>query len=176
MMARKLLLVAGVFAVASAMIADFGAGRALWGSVRVSALEAARSQPEGAQQPVPAAAVIEPEALARILKSNSGEKPLILQVGFRFLYNSAHITGSEYIGPGSKEEGLRALRQRVASLPHGKFIVLYCGCCPWIRCPNIKPAYEALHGMGFTHVKVLHIEENFGVDWVDKGYPTVRGQ
>jgi hypothetical protein len=27
--------------------------------------------------------------------------------------------------------------------------------------------------MGFTQVKVLHIAENFGTDWVDKGYPAV---
>ena len=27
--------------------------------------------------------------------------------------------------------------------------------------------------MGFTQVRVLHIEENFGANWVDKGYPAV---
>jgi len=32
-----------------------------------------------------------------------------------------------------------------------------------------------LHAMGFTHVKVLYIANNFGADWVDKGYPVAKG-
>lgn len=125
---------------------------------------------------MPAAAIIEPEELARILQSRTAEKPLILQVGFHFLYKEAHIPGAEYVGPASKEDGLRLLRQRVSSLARSKSIVLYCGCCPWIRCPNVKPAYDALRTMGFTHVKVLRIEENFGTNWVAKGFPTAKGE
>jgi len=30
--------------------------------------------------------------------------------------------------------------------------------------------------MGFTNVKVLYIADNFGADWVDKGYPTAKGE
>jgi len=136
---------------------------------------AAQSQTEGAKAPIPAAAIIEPEELARILQSPSGEKPLIFQIGFRMLYKSAHIPGAEYLGPASKDEGLQQLRQRVASLGRSKSIVLYCGCCPWVHCPNVKPAYEALRALGFTQVKVLRIEETFGTNWVAKGYPTAKG-
>lgn len=118
---------------------------------------------------------MEPEALARILASQAPEKPLIFQIGFRFLYKEAHIPGAEYLGPASKEEGLKQLRQRVAPLARTKFIVLYCGCCPWMRCPNVKPAYDALRELGFKQVKVLRIEENFGANWIAKGYPTARG-
>jgi thiosulfate/3-mercaptopyruvate sulfurtransferase len=64
----------------------------------------------------------------------------------------------------------------VKSLPHDKLIVLYCGCCPWGHCPNVRPAYHQLNAMGFNHVKVLYIANNFGTDWVDKGYPTIKGQ
>jgi hypothetical protein len=35
--------------------------------------------------------------------------------------------------------------------------VIYCGCCPWTHCPNMKPADDALHAMGFTKVKSLSI-------------------
>jgi hypothetical protein len=28
--------------------------------------------------------------------------------------------------------------------------------------------------MGFSNVKVLYIANNFGTDWLDKGYPTVK--
>jgi rhodanese-related sulfurtransferase len=125
---------------------------------------------------VPAAAIMEPQELARILGSRSAEKPLIFQVGFRFLYKEAHIPGAEYLGPASKDEGLQQLRKRAASLARTRVIVLYCGCCPWIRCPNVKPAYDALRGMGFTNVKVLRLEENFGTNWVSKGYPTAHGE
>lgn len=124
---------------------------------------------------IPNAQLINPEDLVRILKSSTAEKPLMIQVGSHVLYQEAHIPGSEYIGPASGENGVQQLRKRVSSLPHGKFIVLYCGCCPWSHCPNVKPANDALLSMGFTNVKVLYIAGNFGTDWVDKGYPTAKG-
>ena len=100
----------------------------------------------------------------------------MIQVGSHVLYTQAHIPGSEYIGPGSTEAGLQQLRQRVASLPKTKSIFLYCGCCPWGHCPNVKPAYDALNAMGFSNLKVVYIPNNFGADWVDKGYPTAKGE
>jgi hypothetical protein len=30
--------------------------------------------------------------------------------------------------------------------------------------------------MGFTNVKVLYIADNFGADWVNKGYPVAKGE
>jgi rhodanese-related sulfurtransferase len=119
--------------------------------------------------------LINPEELVKILQSPKGEKPLMIQVGSHVLYEQAHIPGSEYIGPASSESGLQALRQRVEHLPRKKFIVLYCGCCPWSHCPTVMPANEALHNMGFTNVKVLYIPGNFGMDWVEKGYPVAKG-
>ena len=55
------------------------------------------------------------------------------------------------------------------------YIVLYCGCCPWGRCPNVGPAYKLLLDMGFTRVKVLYLADNFGADWVNKGFPVESG-
>jgi len=120
--------------------------------------------------------LINPGELVQLLQSAKAEKPLILQVGSRVLYEQAHIPGSEYQGPASDPTGLQRLRARVESLPRSKSIVLYCGCCPWNHCPNAKPADEALHAMGFANVKVLYIANNFGVDWVDKGYPVAKGE
>jgi thiosulfate/3-mercaptopyruvate sulfurtransferase len=124
---------------------------------------------------IPSAALIQPAQLASTLGKASGGKPLILQVGFRKLYDQAHIAGAEYAGAGREEEGLRALQERAASVPKEAAIVLYCGCCPWRRCPNIAAAYDALHALGFRNVKVLYIADNFGSDWVEKGYPTATG-
>lgn len=118
---------------------------------------------------------IQPSELASLLASPKPSKPLILQVGFRVLYQQAHIPGSEYIGAASEPDGLSRLRTRVKSLPRGAFIVIYCGCCPWNRCPNIKPAYAALKAMGFSNVRELRLLRNFGADWVDKGYPVAKG-
>jgi hypothetical protein len=120
--------------------------------------------------------LIQPEQLVNILRAANASKPLILQVGFRVLYVQAHIPGSEYIAAGSNAEGVRQLRARVEGLPRTHSIVLYCGCCPWNHCPNVKPAYEELHGMGFKSVKVLYIAHDFGTDWVNKGYPVANGQ
>jgi rhodanese-related sulfurtransferase len=120
--------------------------------------------------------LINPEELVKVLKANSGEKPLMLQVGSRVLFEQAHIPGSEYVGPASNEAGLQTLRHRLDSLPRSRSIVLYCGCCPWSHCPNVKPAADAVRAMGFTNVKVLYIANNFGADWVDKGYPVASGQ
>ena len=124
---------------------------------------------------IPASRLVNPGELVKILQSARSEKPLVIQVGSHVLYTQAHIEGSEYIGPASSESGLQSLRKRVESLPRNRFIVLYCGCCPWSHCPNIKPADDALHAMGFTNVKVLYIANNFGADWVDKGYPVAKG-
>ncbi len=124
---------------------------------------------------IPSSQLINPDELVKVLQSSKGEKPLVIQVGSHVLYTQAHIPGSEYIGPASSESGLQQLRKRVQSLPRDKFIVIYCGCCPWSHCPNIKPADDALRAMGFTNVKVLYIADNFGANWVDKGYPTAKG-
>lgn len=119
--------------------------------------------------------LINPEALVKVLQSTRVEKPLLLQVGSHVLFSQAHIPGSEYVGASSSQTGLRQLRNRVESLPRSKFIVIYCGCCPWTHCPNVKPAYDLLHGLGFINVKILYIADNFGTDWVDKGYPVAKG-
>jgi thiosulfate/3-mercaptopyruvate sulfurtransferase len=125
---------------------------------------------------IPAAELLQPEQLKEILGSSGGEKPLVLQVGSHVLYAEAHIPGSEYVGASGQDAGLQALQDRVKALDHGQFIVLYCGCCAWNKCPNIRPAYQQLRDLGFARVKVLYLATNFGTDWVNKGYPVAKGR
>ena len=125
---------------------------------------------------IPDARQITPEELANFLQKANSKPPLMIQVGSRVLYAQAHIPGSEYIGPASTEAGLQQLRKRVEGLPRSTNIVIYCGCCPWTHCPNVKPAYDLLNSMGFANFKVLYIADNFGTNWVDKGYPTAKGE
>lgn len=116
--------------------------------------------------------LIQPAELAALMKDSSSPQPIMLHVGFRTMFDQAHIPGSEYAGPGNTEAGLKALRDRVARLSKDTAIVIYCGCCPWTRCPNVAAAYDNLQELGYTKVKVMYIADNFGADWVDKGYPT----
>jgi len=125
---------------------------------------------------IPQAALLPAEALNRILLAKSGEKPLIFQVGSRLFFAEAHIPGAVFAGPGSQPAGLQLLQLKVASLKRDKPIVIYCGCCPWNRCPNLGPAYKLLRTLGFTNVKALYLANNFGDDWVNKGYAVQEGQ
>jgi hypothetical protein len=120
--------------------------------------------------------LIQPDELLKLIQAPAGEKPLVLNVGPSLLYMQAHIPNAEYIGAASSPQGLQSLRSRVKALPKDASIVLYCGCCPWSHCPNVRPAYSELHKLGFRKVRVLYIANNFGTDWVDKGYPTIKGQ
>jgi rhodanese-related sulfurtransferase len=131
--------------------------------------------PAGSAFSIPDAQLLKPEALVQLLQTTIKEKPLILQVGSHMLFAQAHIPGSEYAGPGSQPAGIEQLQNRVNALSRKKLIVLYCGCCPWNRCPNLGPAFAKLREMGFTNVKALYLANNFGVDWADKGYPVEPG-
>ena len=124
---------------------------------------------------IPSADLIQPSDLAAALRSGTTPKPLILQVGFRTLFEQAHIPGSEYVGAASDSKGARALRERLARLPRDTAIVIYCGCCPWTHCPNMGAAYRLVHELGFVRLKALYIADNFGSDWVDKGFPVAKG-
>ena len=128
----------------------------------------------GSALSIPQAQLIQPEALNHLLQAKGTEKPLLLQVGSHLLFDEAHIPGSVYAGAGSQPTGLQQLQSAVVTLSKKKAIVLYCGCCPWNRCPNLGPAFEQLHDMGFTNVKVLYLANNLGTDWVAKGYPVER--
>ena len=123
---------------------------------------------------IPKSALVQPEELNKTLQA-SGTKPVILQIGPHMLFVQAHIPGSEYVGGASTPEGLEKLRARAKTLKKSDAIVLYCGCCPWEHCPNVAAAYNELQKLGFRNVKVLFIANNFGADWVYKGYPTAKG-
>jgi thiosulfate/3-mercaptopyruvate sulfurtransferase len=125
---------------------------------------------------IPQTALMQADVLSRILQAKNVEKPLILQVGSRLFFVEAHIQGAFFAGPGSQATGLQLLQLKVAGLKRDKQIVIYCGCCPWNRCPNLGPAYKLLHDLGFSNVKALYLPNNFGDDWVNKGYAIEQGQ
>ena len=119
-------------------------------------------------------ALIQPKELAARLAAQSTQ-PTVLHIGPNVLYRSKHIPAAVYAGPASKPEGLELLKQAVDKLPRDGEIILYCGCCPWVKCPNVRPAIALLQQMGFTHAKAMYLETSFANDWIDKGYPVEAG-
>jgi hypothetical protein len=129
-----------------------------------------------ADEPDPwkASDLIQPATLAARL-SYSEPKPKILYVGFPVLYRSTHIAGAELAGPASKPDGLERLKQIAGKLPRDQELIIYCGCCPWDHCPNVRPAFHLLHEMGFTRLQLMTIPTNLSTDWISKGYPVEHG-
>ena len=119
---------------------------------------------------------IEPGTLADELAHEGGSAHgTILYVGFTPLFEGGHISGAVFHGTASSAQGLAELKKWAAAQPRTTNIVIYCGCCPFGFCPNIRPAFVALHSMGFTHLRVLVMPNSFATDWVDKGYPVEKG-
>ena len=114
--------------------------------------------------------LLQPAELAQMLRTDRNV-PVILCVGFPVLYRQKHITPSILAGPASKPEGIAGLKQAVSKLASNADLVIYCGCCPMIHCPNIRPAYRTLRDLGLRNIRVLNLPQNLHTDWTQKGYP-----
>ncbi len=114
------------------------------------------------------AELIEPSALARELDSSI--PPYLLCVSDPEPYRSRHIAHAIFAGPGDKAEGIDLLKAAASALPKDDPIVVYCGCCPLKKCPNVRPAYTVLKELGFTHVRVLDLMIDMQTEWYGRGY------
>lgn len=110
--------------------------------------------------------LLEPSILTENVKAERIKKPLILNIGA-----VEDIKGAKHIGAVSKAENMKKLRDAVAALPKNTELVIYCGCCPFTKCPNIRPAFIELQKLGFTRVKLLNLPTNLKTNWIAKGYP-----
>ena len=106
---------------------------------------------------------------------NSHTAPTVLFVGFKRLYGAGHIKGAEYHGTAGSEEGLKEMTAWAAGLSRSTNLVIYCGCCPMEHCPNIRPAFKTLQGLGFKNLRVLLLPQDFATDWAGKGFPYDKG-
>jgi len=118
--------------------------------------------------------IVQPTDLAKEL-GNSKTPPTVLFVGFKRLYSAGHIKGAEYHGTAGSEEGLKEMTAWATGLSRSTNLVIYCGCCPMERCPNIRPAFKALQGLGFKNLRVLLLPQDFATDWAGKGLPYDKG-
>jgi hypothetical protein len=108
----------------------------------------------------------DPAALAATLADAKAPQPIIFNIG-----PVQQIKGAIAIGPTSAQANLEKLKQQLAKLPKDKEVIIYCGCCPFNRCPNVRPAFELLQQMKFKNAKLLNLPSNLKDDWISKGYP-----
>jgi len=140
-------------------------GALLLGSFLVLAVAAARPD---ALTP---ADLIRPDELTKALSLPEKDRPLILHVGPQALFRTGRIPDARFAGPGSTARGRATLQRALLGVPPSRPIVLYCGCCPWVNCPNVKPAFETARSSGYSNVKVLYIAQDMKRDWVSQGRP-----
>jgi thiosulfate/3-mercaptopyruvate sulfurtransferase len=124
---------------------------------------------EGWAEPWKDSQLITPADLAAAINNPNAKKPIIVCVG-----PGALIKGSVDMGPSKEKENLEKLKQYLGGLPKDANIVIYCGCCPFEHCPNIRPAFSLLNEMKFTNDHLLKLEHNIKTDWVAKGYPSEK--
>ena len=114
--------------------------------------------------------LIEPSALAKALDSN--DPPYVVCVSDAVPYRSRHVARAIFAGPGGKPEGIELLKAAASALLKDERIVIYCGCCPLNKCPNVRPAYAALKEAGFVQVRVLDVMTDMESEWYRRGYPS----
>jgi len=124
-----------------------------------------------AQEPKPenwtSEQLMQPADLAQALNDNKNI-PLIYCVG-----PGVVIPHSIDIGMTDKPENIQKLKDSLNKVSRGANIVIYCGCCPFARCPNVRPAIALLKEMKFTNYHLLNLPHNIKTDWISKGYPQV---
>ena len=113
--------------------------------------------------------LLAPESLSQIISNPQAAKPIILSVG-----PGAVIKGSVDIGAAHEKVNYEKLKRELGKLPKDADIVIYCGCCPFEHCPNIRPAFSLLNEMKFSNPRLLNIPHNIKTDWIDKGYPVIK--
>ena len=113
--------------------------------------------------------LLAPAALAKTITNSRAPQPMIYCVG-----PQAIIKNSIEIGSAQVPSNLMNFKQQISRLAKNANIVIYCGCCPFDVCPNVRPAVNLLKEMKFTNFKLLNLPRNIKVDWIDHGYPVAE--
>jgi hypothetical protein len=112
--------------------------------------------------------LLEPSDLASAIQAKK-DVPVIISIG-----PGATIPQSIAIGMVNEKAVIDKLKQQLAKTPKDKKVVIYCGCCPFEHCPNVRPAISTLKEMKFSNYYLLNIPSNMKKDWIDKGYPVAK--
>lgn len=110
--------------------------------------------------------LMETKVLSDKIQQNKMKNTFVINIG-----PDAVIKSSFNAGAAKDAKNLETLKQYLKKIPKDKEVVLYCGCCPFDKCPNIRPAFKMLIDLGYKNAKLLNIPKNIKIDWIDKGYP-----
>ena len=138
-------------------------------SFAVTAISLISFKHSGSDEPWTSTQLLAPADLAKIINDPKGKQPIVFSIG-----PGALIKGSIDIGPAKEKDNLNKFRLQLNKLPKDAPIVIYCGCCPFEHCPNIRPAFMLLNEMKFTNQKLLNLEHNIKIDWINQGYPVTN--
>ena len=126
-----------------------------------------RFRPRSVVEPWRSDQLLDPaELAARIIRDLHAHQPVLLSIG-----PAAVIKNSIDVGPTQDKANLERLRVELDKLSRKSDVVIYCGCCPFKNCPNIRPAFRLMNEMKFERHKLLNLSSNIKMDWIDKGYP-----
>ncbi|WP_406843457.1 rhodanese-like domain-containing protein [Flavobacterium soyae] len=134
--------------------------------VTLALMTASISFGQSKTEPWNASQLMEPAELAWMITNSSQVLPIIINIG-----PAATIKGSVNIGSASEKVNIDKLCNFLKKQKKTREIVVYCGCCPFDKCPNIRPAFEVLNKMGFKNQKVLSLQKNIKTNWIDMKYP-----
>ena len=118
-------------------------------------------------EPWTSSQLMAPAFLAEKITGNQTNDMLILCVG-----PGALIKESVNIGVAHEAANIKKLKDYLKNVKKDTEVIIYCGCCPFDKCPNIRPAFTTLKEMGFKNVRLLDLPRNIKADWLDKNYPT----
>jgi hypothetical protein len=110
--------------------------------------------------------LMEPADLAQLINDPKMAQPILFSIG-----PSAVIKNSIDIGAVNDKVNWEKLRLELGKLSPDAQVVIYCGCCPFNHCPNIRPAFNLMNEMKFKNHKLLNLTKNIKVNWIDKDYP-----
>lgn len=110
--------------------------------------------------------LLPPAELAKMIEDGELENVHIYSIG-----PAALIKNSVDIGEGRNPQNLEKLKKELSKLDKDAEIVIYCGCCPFANCPNVRPAFQLLSQMGFENPRLLNLSQNLKADWLDQNYP-----
>ncbi|HMN04498.1 MAG TPA: rhodanese-like domain-containing protein [Flavobacteriales bacterium] len=129
-------------------------------------LGSSKQSGSGSGEPWSEKQLMPPAELAKAIKDGKAGDIHVFNIG-----PSGLIKGAVDVGEGRNPANIAKLKGELGQLQKDAQVVVYCGCCPFKNCPNIRPAFGLLNEMGFTNHKLLDLSDNLKVDWIDKGYP-----
>jgi thiosulfate/3-mercaptopyruvate sulfurtransferase len=110
--------------------------------------------------------LLQPSELVKTMKEQSASQPIIFNIGF-----VNDVPGAINIGSINEPENKKKFNAHLKDLKKDAPIVIYCGCCPFKNCPNVRPAFAHLNELGFKNHNLLNLPVSLKADWIDKGYP-----